>query len=141
MDEYGPRRILVVDDDGQLRAILVELLRWQGYRVNEAADGAEALSVAVVVRPDLIVTDLNMPVMDGPTFIRCCRRISGLGNVPIVVMSAQDEPGGLLQLVQLGDVSAILVKPFGVEELTHAIESEQAANDYWSGYVGLSVHR
>ena len=65
MDEYEQRRILVVEDNDELRATMSDLLRWQGYVVNEAAHGAEALSVAVAARPDLIVTDLDMPVMDG----------------------------------------------------------------------------
>lgn len=128
MDEYEQRRILVVEDNDELRATMSDLLRWQGYVVNEAAHGAEALSVAVAARPDLIVTDLDMPVMDGATFIQCCRGISGLDDVPIVVMSAQAEPeASTLQRLEPAPVRAYLAKPFGVEELTEAIESDTHA--------------
>jgi len=127
MDEDEQMRILVVEDDDELRATMSGLLRWQGYAVNEAAHGAEALSVAVTARPDLIVTDLDMPVMDGATFIRCCRGISGLDTVPIVVMSAQAESEASLQRLEPAPVRAYLAKPFGVEELTEAIEGDTGA--------------
>jgi CheY-like chemotaxis protein len=62
--------------------------------------------------------------MNGATFIQRCRGISGLDNVPIVVMSAQAEPDASLQRLEPAPVRAYLAKPFGVEELTAAIESD-----------------
>ena len=122
MDELEQKRVLVVEDNGRLRATVGELLRWQGYRVSEAADGAEALQAAVVMRPDVILTDLNMPRMDGETFIERCRRTPGLDNVPVVVMSGQDESDVTRERLRAARVSAYLVKPFGVEELSTAVE-------------------
>ena len=69
-------------------ALSREILRWQGYQVDEAADGAESLAVAAAAQPDVIVTDLSMQVMDGATFIQRCRMLPGLDHVPIIVMSA-----------------------------------------------------
>ena len=69
MDEYEKKRVLLVEDNARLRATVREILRWQGYGVDEVADGAEALAMAAAAQPDVIVTDLSMPVMDGATFI------------------------------------------------------------------------
>ena len=128
MDEFEQKRVLVVEDNGRLRATVGELLRWQGYRVSEAADGAEALTVAFAARPDVILTDLEMPVMDGATFIQQCRRVPGLDNVPIVVMSAEAESNETRESLQDARVSAYLVKPFGVEELSTAVECHGRAS-------------
>jgi CheY-like chemotaxis protein len=122
IDYFEQKSVLVVEDNDRLRATVGELLRWHCYRVNEAADGAEALAVAAEVRPDVIVTDLNMPVMDGATFIQQCRRTAELDNVPIVVMSGQDESDVIRGRLRAARVSAYLVKPFGVEELSTAVE-------------------
>jgi CheY-like chemotaxis protein len=124
LDEHGQKRVLVVEDHAGLRATVGALLRWQGYRVDEAAHGSEALAVAAHARPDVIVTDLEMPVMDGATFIRRCRELPGLDRVPIVVMSAHAEPGKALERLRAARVSAYLAKPFSPEALTTAIERQ-----------------
>jgi len=121
MDESRQIRILLVEDNSRLRATVRELLQWQGYRVEEAAHGAEALAVAEVAPPDIIVTDLDMPVMDGAALIQRCRGLPGLDHVPIVVMSAS-EPDAGLDPMAAAQVSTYLVKPFGLVELTNAIE-------------------
>src|SRR5262249_50811013 len=121
MDESRQIRILLVEDNSRLRATVRELLQWQGYRVDEAAHGAEALAAAEVAPPDVIVTDLDMPVMDGAALIRRCRGLPGLDHVPIVVMSASDRDAGL-DPVAAAQVTTYLVKPFGLVELTSAIE-------------------
>jgi CheY-like chemotaxis protein len=90
MDEYEKKRVLLVEDNARLRDTVREILRWQGYQVDEAGDGAEALAVAAAAQPDVIVTDLSMPVMDGAAFIERCRRLPGLNRVPIIVMSAAE---------------------------------------------------
>ena len=125
MNEHEQKRVLVVDDNAPLRATLRELLRWQGYRVDEAPDGAEALAVAIVARPDVIVTDLEMPVVDGSTFIQRCRELPGLNEVPIIVMSAT-EPETVKPRLRTARVSAFLTKPFGLVELTTAIERDES---------------
>lgn len=122
MHEFEQKCVLVVEDNGRLRATVGELLRWQGYRVKEAADGAEVFAAAVAVRPDVILTNLNMPVIDGATSIQRCRRTPGLDIVPIVVMSGQDESDMIRGRLRAARVSAFLVKPFGVEELSTAVE-------------------
>jgi CheY-like chemotaxis protein len=121
MDECETKHVLLVEDNAGLRVTVREILRWQGYRVDEAADGAEALAVAAATPPDVILTDLDMPVMDGPAFIQRCRGLPGLDRVPIILMSATKPDFGQ-DRVRASDVSGYLVKPFGLSELTSAIQ-------------------
>ena len=120
-DSMEDIRVLLVEDNPRLRATLRELLRWEGYRVDEAAHGAEALEVAAAAVPDVIVTDLEMPVMDGAALIERCRELPRLERVPIIVMSAAERESSLDCLAETS-VSAYLTKPFGLPELTTAIE-------------------
>jgi CheY-like chemotaxis protein len=123
MDEYEIKHVLLVEDNARLRVTVREILRWHGYRVDEAADGAEALAAAAVAPPDVILTDLDMPVMDGASFIQRCRGLPGLDKVPVVVMS-ETEPDAGLERLHAEQVSAYLTKPFGLAELTSALECE-----------------
>jgi CheY-like chemotaxis protein len=120
MDEYEKKHVLLVEDNARLRGTVREILRWQGYSVDEAGDGAEALVIAAAAQPDVILTDLNMPVMDGAAFIQRCRGLPGLDQVPIIVMSAAEQDS--LDHLTAAQVSAYLVKPFDLVELTTAIE-------------------
>jgi CheY-like chemotaxis protein len=80
------RTVLVVDDDAEVRGFVAMVLRAAGYQVLTAADGAEALECIARQRPDLVLLDLAMPVMDGRQLLRTlrARRV----NVPLVFMSA-----------------------------------------------------
>ncbi len=82
-------KILVVEDDQNLRITLTELLRLEGYTVITARDGDEGYLQALAHQPDLIITDLNMPVLDGVELAKLIRRERGkIGEVPIVALSA-----------------------------------------------------
>src|SRR6266545_8403167 len=80
-------RILVADDDDALRETLTELLRFEGYEVEAARDGLQAVLSATRTRPSVLLLDMRMPILDG---WQVARQLAALGvNVPIVVMSAQ----------------------------------------------------
>jgi CheY-like chemotaxis protein len=82
-------KILVVEDDQNLRITLMELLRREGYAVITARDGDEGYMQALAHEPDLIVTDLNMPILDGVELAKLIRREKGkLSEVPIMALSA-----------------------------------------------------
>jgi len=116
------RQILVVEDDASIRGLVSDLLRDDGYQVSEACNGAEALDAVREQRPDLIVLDLMMPVMDGWTFVEECRREPGFDDVPIVVTSAShDLPRTAERLRSLG-VRTCLAKPFDVDGLLALVE-------------------
>ena len=119
MDKFEMKQVLLVEDNARLRGTVREILRWQGYHVHEAADGAEALALAAAGLPDVIVTDLNIPAMDGAAFIQRCRAMPGLDQVPIIVMSAERDS---LDCLTAAQVNAYLVKPFDLVDLTTAIE-------------------
>src|SRR5947209_6431898 len=105
-------RVLVVDDDASIRGIVSELLEDEGYIVDNASDGAEALQRALDAPPAAILLDLMMPVLDGWGFVTACRQQSICVGVPVVVMSAAHGLRELTsQLKSLG-VRAVLAKPF-----------------------------
>ena len=84
-------RILLVDDDEMFRTVAAMALEDAGYLVFEAADGFEALDLLRKIRPDAIISDLNMPLMDGRAL---CRRVRGepdLATIPFVILSAYIE--------------------------------------------------
>jgi CheY-like chemotaxis protein len=82
-------KLLVVEDDQNLRITLTELLRLEGYAVITARDGDEGYLQALAHQPDLIITDLNMPVLDGVELAKLIRRERGkIGEVPIIALSA-----------------------------------------------------
>ena len=82
-------KILVVEDDQNLRITLTELLRLEGFVVVTARDGDEGYLQAMAHQPDLVITDLNMPILDGVELARLLRRQGGkISGVPIVALSA-----------------------------------------------------
>ncbi len=83
------RRLLLVEDDVDLRSAMADALSDHGYDVLEASNGKEALSIAHTRGPALILLDLMMPVMDGWTFLRRRAENIGLSSIPVVVLSAQ----------------------------------------------------
>jgi two-component system KDP operon response regulator KdpE len=106
-------RILVVDDEAQIRTALARALDARGYQVDTATDGQEALDQAAAQVPDLVVLDLNMPVMGG---LEVTRRIRSWSSVPILVLSVRDEEPDKVSALDLG-ADDYLTKPFSVGEL------------------------
>jgi CheY-like chemotaxis protein len=84
------RTVMVVDDCEDIRHMLRLMLQMQGYRVLEATDGRQAVEAACGARPDLILMDLDMPVLDGIAATRQIRAIMDVCRVPIVAVSAHD---------------------------------------------------
>ncbi|MBX0331096.1 response regulator transcription factor [Oscillochloris sp. ZM17-4] len=106
-------RILVVDDEPQMGRLLKTGLSARGYEVAVAVDGEEALDQAVRWKPDVIVLDLGLPLIDG---LEVCRRIRGWSQVPIIVLSARDGEQDKVEALDLG-ADDYLIKPFGMDEL------------------------
>ena len=112
-------KILVVDDDPDIRQTLTEILVDEGYAALTAGDGVEALSLLRSDRPPaLVVLDLTMPVMDGFEFLAEQRRDAAVAGIPVVVITA----GVKRRSEDLG-VAAVLAKPFSVAELLSNIEA------------------
>jgi two-component system chemotaxis response regulator CheY len=113
--------ILVVEDDEAIRGLVTEVLRDDGYEVGEAANGVEALAYIGQRKPDLIVLDLMMPVMDGWAFVEECRRHACCAQVPIVTSASHDLPKTAERLRSFG-VRTCLAKPFDVDGLLALVE-------------------
>src|SRR6267378_8147235 len=114
--------ILVVEDDDAIRGLVSEVLRDDGYQVQEATNGVEALASLREIRPDLIVLDLMMPVMDGWTFVEECRRKQWCDGVPIVVTSASHDLPRTAERLRSFGVRTCLAKPFDVDGLLALVE-------------------
>ena len=115
MPPLGPPRLLVVDDDPEVRALVTTVLTEDGYTVDTAHDGIAAVAALRAARPDAIVLDLNMPGMTGQDFLALYRQLPG-PHVPVIVLSGAGY--GVRQTVAAGGVAAaVLPKPFGVDRL------------------------
>lgn len=122
-------RILVVDDDPDILDAICDILTAENYSVARARHGVEALEQVARQRPDLILLDLMMPVMDGPTFARELRNTLGVHGIPIIVISADGNPGRASSV----QARRYLAKPFDIEVLLDQVaqitrEAEGAGN-------------
>ena len=107
-------RILVVDDDAAVRDSLVRTLRFEGYQVDTAHDGQQALEAVAAEEPDAMILDVSMPRMDG---LEACRRLRADGVVlPVLMLTARDSVGDRVAGLDAG-ADDYLVKPFALQEL------------------------
>lgn len=110
-------RVLVVDDDADIREAVELALSDEGYEVVAAPDGATALDLAAESPPALILLDLRMPVMDGSEFVRAYRRQPGPHASIVVLTAAYDAAGGAAEI----QADGYLEKPFGLDELLETV--------------------
>ena len=108
--------ILVVDDEPAIRAVVTDLLRFEGHTVLSASNGQEALDIASAERPDLIVMDIMMPLMDGPEALRRLHERGHLKNTLVILASAT------VRLDQRDfPIQAFLRKPFELDQLIETV--------------------
>jgi two-component system, OmpR family, KDP operon response regulator KdpE len=112
-NQDGKRNILVVDDEPQITRVLKTTLSSQGYGIRTAADGKQALQEMKSWTPDLVITDLRMPNMDG---LQLCRAIRAESRVPIIVLSVKGEETIKVEALDAG-ADDYITKPFNVNEL------------------------
>lgn len=137
--------ILVVDDEPQIRRFLRTSLGAQGYRLSEAASGAEALARAAKDEPDLVILDLGLPDGDGFSVIERLREKS---QVPIIVLSVRNDERGKVHALDLG-ADDYVTKPFGMEELVariraamrHRLQAQGEAPVFRSGDLAVDLVR
>lgn len=116
-----PSVILAVDDSASMRQMVRFTLESAGYEVVQATDGVEALDYAKDGRADLVLTDVNMPRMDGITLVKELRNLAGYKGVPILVLTTEAAPETKMQGKQAG-ATGWLVKPFNPEQLLATIQ-------------------
>ncbi len=116
------KRILMVDDDADIRTIAhLSLTAVGGFTVELCGSGPEAIQKAGAFAPDLILLDVMMPGMDGPTTLNGLRQIPSLAQTPVVFMTAKVQPQEIAQLVACGAMD-VLAKPFDPMTLPDALQ-------------------
>ncbi|MBL8098529.1 MAG: response regulator transcription factor [Anaerolineales bacterium] len=113
-----PKKILLVDDETEILEICRDYLKASGYDVVTAKDGVQGLAFAKHEKPDLIVTDLSMPEMDG---LDLCRNIRKESNVPIIMLTARVEETDKLIGLEIG-ADDYITKPFSPRELVARVK-------------------
>lgn len=113
------QRILIVDDERQITRVLSRGLTTKGYDVHVAADGEAALQTFGDWHPDLVITDLSMPNMNG---LELCRRLRAFSEVPIIVLSVKGEERAKVEALDAG-ADDYVTKPFGIDELLARIRA------------------
>lgn len=111
-----PKKILTIDDSKTLRSIVSRTLKPLGFQVLEASNGIEGLNIAWQERPDLVILDITMPVMDGIETLTKMKKDPQLSRIPILMLTAVADQQTVLKIASLG-VKEYLVKPFDDEEL------------------------
>src|SRR5207247_4794751 len=106
-------RILCVEDDPQLRTFLLAQLKARGFHAQAVSDGAQAIDLAAIFQPQLILLDLSLPTLDGLEFLRRLREWS---RAPVIVLSAHDEEPVKIKALDQG-ADDYLTKPFSMNEL------------------------
>ena len=114
-------RILYVEDDQNIRETISQMLRLLGYEVMGADNGKQGVEAAESWKPDIILMDLRMPVMDGPTAIRVLRSNPNTSAIPIFVLSAYRDAKTRDICRQIG-VDKFLAKPIDIEKVDAAIK-------------------
>ena len=123
--ETAAARILVADDNADMREYLARLLHAKGWQVQSVADGRAALSAALANRPDLVLTDAMMPELDGFALIQALRADDRTRDVPIVLLSARAGEEAKVEGLAAG-ADDYVVKPFSARELVARVDSQLA---------------
>ena len=117
--KYSPT-ILIVDDELQIRTIARDILEGSGFRVVEAENGQEALNMVRKEHPDIVLLDINMPVLDGFETCRQLRKISSCKDLPVIMMTRLDDNDSINQAYDVG-ATDITSKPTNWTTLVHHI--------------------
>lgn len=122
------KKILIVDDDADIRDLLNIRLRQSGYETAFAADAISAIGAARKEHPDLIILDLGLPAGEGYTVMERLKALAPTEGVPILVVSARDPAANRERALRSG-AKAYLEKPIEMQELLLAIERELGTSD------------
>ena len=116
----GKPKVLVVEDEEALAKVLKMRLEIEGFEVRTAGDGREALRLIGRQRPDIVVCDLMMPVMDGKEVTRVIKSDAKLKSIPVLILSALKRDKDVNEVMALG-ADGFAAKPFDSKELTKRI--------------------
>ena len=115
------KKIMIVDDSASLRQVVNIALSQAGYAVVEAEHGRDALDKLAAERPNLVVSDVNMPVMDGITFVTEMKKLAQFKFTPVIMLTTESEEGKR-QAGKAAGAKAWIVKPFKPETMLAAVQ-------------------
>lgn len=115
------KKVLTVDDSRTMREMVAFTLKSAGYDVVEAGDGQQALTALTSNKVDLVITDLNMPVMDGLTLIRRVRAIPANRTLPILMLTTESDDKKKAEGRAAG-ATGWIVKPFNPDKLVSVVQ-------------------
>ena len=122
------QRVLYIDDEMDiLRIAKFALKNTAGLEVETHTNGNDAVSLALSFKPDIILLDVMMPEIDGPTTFRTLRAVSELNHIPIIFMTAKVQPSEVDKYIEMG-ATGVIAKPFDPMELAETIKG------YWSEF-------
>jgi two-component system, OmpR family, KDP operon response regulator KdpE len=124
-----PARILLVDDEAQITRVLKTALSTQGYSLRIAANGVDGMQAVHEWRPDLVITDVSMPEMNG---VELCREIRAVSQVPIIVLSVRNQDQVKVEALDAG-ADDYVTKPFSIQELQARVRSQLRRSTVTSG--------
>lgn len=120
------KRIITVDDAATMRRLVSYTLRSQGYEVVEAEDGEDALRVLAAQAVDVVITDINMPRMDGIELVRRLRALPQFKTTPILMLTTESDPAKKQEGRNAG-ATGWITKPFQPDQLLAAVAKVSAA--------------
>jgi len=131
MNEEPKRTILVVEDEGLLRELMAEKLRFEGFNTIEASDGDEGLAVALKEHPDLIVLDLLMPKMGGMEVLRHLREDEYGRSIPVIIVSNLSGKEDIAEGAEKGAVEYLIKANFSLDEIVDKIKEMGRLRMQW----------
>lgn len=118
------KRILIIDDDDQILKVVGRLIESMGYEVIKANGGKDGLTAAEAENPDLILLDIIMPKVDGHAVLRQLKNNPKTANIPVIMLTAKDDPQNIVDSMVDGGAVDYIIKPFVSEELLQKISKD-----------------
>jgi two-component system KDP operon response regulator KdpE len=115
-----PAKILIIDDEPQITRVLRTALSTQGYSLQIAANGVEGMEAIHAWKPDLVITDVSMPQMNG---VELCREIRAISQIPIIVLSVRNQDLMKIEALDAG-ADDYVTKPFSIQELQARVRAQ-----------------
>jgi two-component system, OmpR family, KDP operon response regulator KdpE len=115
-----PAKILIVDDEPQITRVLRTALSTQGHSLRIAANGVEGMEAVHIWKPDLVITDVSMPQMNG---VELCREIRAVSQIPIIVLSVRNQDHMKVEALDAG-ADDYVTKPFSIQELQARVRAQ-----------------
>jgi CheY-like chemotaxis protein len=123
MEDSKKKRILVVDDDNNLRLVLTDKLKASGFEVDDAANGKEGLDKALEIHPDLILLDILMPIMNGQEMLKILREDEWGKSAKVVMLTVIEDAASIAQAVEDGSMAYLIKSDESMDEIVEKVRT------------------